>query len=882
MVTGLLSMTGVTIYAGETGTKKGFSIQEIEIPADKRKIISLDTTKKARVNHTWYAHDEFIDVQADTEFLKDADAEALKKTGWVAATVPGNLQEEHEVFKNKDNVWLLKRFSIRNPGNANLAINLGVISDRDSVYLNGKKIGGNGRWNSTKPQAYDKERIYSIPPGVIRYDSPNVLLVHIQRYFDKEIGITKKLTGIGTESTVNRAFYIENFSPAFFLVSYLTVSIYFLFLFLRRRQEKPYLAFGLFALFLVLYQFMRTQLKHDMGLDFLLMKRIEYVVLFALLPTFLVFLRSYFNYPENKLMKFIDRFLLGLMSIYALAILIVIMPTELSTWNTLNNNYMLPFLSPVIMLLGVTLTTYHVFKKNLDALIILLGVLFVVSAAVIDTLSHYGYFNLPRLGGYAFFTFVISIALILANHFVRLNNENEELNQNLEKKVEQRTHELNESLQQIQKLKKQQDGDYFLTSLLTEPLGRNHSKSELVGIDFLLKSKKEFTFRNWNKEIGGDINIAHSLKLKNRDVTVFLNGDAMGKSMQGAGGVLVLGSVFASIIERTRLSQSSSDVFPERWLKNTFLELHSVFESFDGSMMMSIAMGIVDDETGLLFYINAEHPWSVLYRDNKAEFIENEILYRKLGTPYAIEDVQIKVLQLMPGDAFICGSDGRDDILLEFSDTGERVINEDENLFIQHVETAEADLKKIKDQLLKQGELTDDLSLLKVTIHAKPVKAEPIDDTNRQKINRAHDLLAEKKYTEAEELLQELHKTYPQNSSILKPLTRILFALGRYKEAAGSGDRYLEKHPEDNNIMYLVSACHKRLYDFRKAIDYGERLLLRDPADLRYLVNLADCYRANKSYHRATDLIQRAEKINPENKTVIKLKKILNEKASAV
>ena len=78
--------------------------------------------------------------------------------------------------------------------------------------------------------------------------------------------------------------------------------------------------------------------------------------------------------------------------------------------------------------------------------------------------------------------------------------------------------------------------------------------------------------------------------MKGKPHTVFLNADAMGKSMQGAGGILVLGSVFHSVIERTKLSPKEADVFPEHWLNYTFVELHRVFEVFDGSMLISLVM----------------------------------------------------------------------------------------------------------------------------------------------------------------------------------------------------------------------------------------------------------------------------------------------------
>lgn len=202
----------------------------------------------------------------------------------------------------------------------------------------------------------------------------------------------------------------------------------------------------------------------------------------------------------------------------------------------------------------------------------------------------------------------------------------------LEVKVQERTKELENTLKEVQSLKHQQDGDYFLTSLLLQPFNVNHAMHENVRVDFLLEQKKKFTFKQYEKEIGGDLNIANQIILNNRSYTVFLNADAMGKSMQGAGGALVLGSVFESIITRTQLLSEARNTYPERWIKNTFLELHKIFEGFDGSMLVSLVLGVVDNETGLLYFINAEHPWIVLYRDGIASFIENELMFRKLGT----------------------------------------------------------------------------------------------------------------------------------------------------------------------------------------------------------------------------------------------------------
>ena len=177
--------------------------------------------------------------------------------------------------------------------------------------------------------------------------------------------------------------------------------------------------------------------------------------------------------------------------------------------------------------------------------------------AVWDILGSNGTWGLVNyeLSKFGFMIFVIGITFVLANRFLRIYNEAEELSGNLEKKVEERTEELNNTLKAVQKLKEQQDGDYFLTSLLLKPLGVTHIRNENVKRESFLKQKKDFSFRNREQEIGGDINVAHDIKLQNRDYVLFLNGDAMGKSIQGAGGALVLGTVFQSIVDRTHNSE---------------------------------------------------------------------------------------------------------------------------------------------------------------------------------------------------------------------------------------------------------------------------------------------------------------------------------------
>jgi len=363
----------------------------------------------------------------------------------------------------------------------------------------------------------------------------------------------------------------------------------------------------------------------------------------------------------------------------------------------------------------------HIKKGNKDGLYLIFGMLVFGLSIGLDMATSRNFIHLPALSNFAFLLFVMGIAAIMANRFMKVTNEVEELNADLEMKVEDRTKKLSESLDQVNKLKEQQDGDYYLTSLLLQPLSGNFIKTKETEFvtESLVKQKKQFQFRKKTSEIGGDICIVDEIELEGLSFTVFLNADAMGKSIQGAGGCLVLGTVFKSILERNHSNADNRNMPPEHWMKEVFRELQNVFISFNGSMLISAMFGIIDNRNGTMYYINAEHPFSVLYRDRKASFIDEENVKRKIGIEVKESPLRIQLFQLKEGDQLISGSDGRDDILLSVDESGVRVINENEKLFLQIVEEADGDLIEIEKVLKQKGEITDDLSLLKITYQKK-------------------------------------------------------------------------------------------------------------------------------------------------------------------
>jgi len=467
----------------------------------------------------------------------------------------------------------------------------------------------------------------------------------------------------------------------------------------------------------------------------------------------------------------------------------------------------------------------------------------------------------------------------LAVTFNRMTEQIQDFTQNLELKVKQRTEELNRTLQEVQALKIAQDGDYYLTSLLLTPLQPNNNICKNTKTEFYMEQKKKFTFRKWNSQIGGDICITDTIRLQGKDYTAFINGDAMGKSIQGAGGALVLGVVYNAGLMRSKV-EKYQNIYPETWLKERFLDLHNVFLSFDGSMYISVCMGLVDDETGLLYYINAEHPWTVLYRDGKASFLEEELALRKLGTPGQEDKFYVRLFPLMAGDVVITGSDGRDDLLIQ-TPTGEEVVQEDETQFLRRVEEGNGKIPEILERLKASGKIMDDISLLRVS-YKEDIREEEmtalVSPEIVQKVEESKLLLESGEIKEAYEKIKTSLDENQKFPEMLKLLGKLYFNMVDYSRAIECFEEYVNLNPSDNEYLYALSNTYRLFGKFNQAADIGERLYLRDQKNVLNLLNLASIYLELKVIGRANYMIEKALQIEPENEQAKNLKEIIYEK----
>jgi len=640
-------------------------------------------------------------------------------------------------------------------------------------------------------------------------------------------------------STNDEIFSMDTYTNHLWIVServtlmlaflYFFMAFYHALFFIKRPVESYNLYYSLFSLFLAVYIYSRSNAVFEVLGEGIFLKRLEYIVVYFI-PAFFLF--------------FIERFFIAKISVFSVLYFVFVtidaLLTAVSPMGYLNQLLRVWQISILYVLIHcIVVSGIAIYRKNPDIKRLMIGIITLIIAASWDVLGALNLFGLQNLGlmRYGFFIFVSGIAFILANRFLRVHKEVEILNQELEKKVEERTEKLKESLDEIQKLKIQQDGDYFLTSLLINPLSRNAIKDSISNFDvqFFCKQKKEFEFRGKKMEIGGDINIVDRVTLRGREYIVFVNGDAMGKSMQGAGGALVLGVIFHSIVTRSNKRKEGFRKGPEIWLRDCHQELQNVFETFDGSMLISVVMGMIDTLNGFMFFINAEHPWVVLYRDGKAEFLENSMELRKIGTMGIEYGLRVKTMQLEAGDVVYIGSDGRDDVVLSYGPDRERLMNEDETLFLKCIEEGKGEIHSTIQSILSKGDLSDDLSLIRIEYSPNLEELEKLREEKRKRF----------------EYLYDLARTALKNRD--------------YAAASVNFSLIADEYPDNLESYYFASYAFKKKKDFLESLNFAERLYLRNPEHLKNLLNLADLYRITANYDKSSIILQKVEEMSPGN-----------------
>ncbi len=733
-----------------------------------------------------------------------------------------------------------------------VAFDSGYIGDTATFYWKEPRTGLIGTVGSHEPYrtGYDGRLVATLPEGV-RIQAGDYLYARVCSLPGRRLFLRGPEIVLGPADTIFRN-YGSSVAIALVLGTfYLCIGGYHLLLALRRPRDIYNLYFGIFA-----FAFTGFHITNSAASPFLFHEHLE---LRSVLDqvSLMVFVAA--------LLLFITRFFLGRHSRFAVAMAILYGIFAVAEFFLPLNgrDFLLRLLQltmPAVLPYIFFVTGRAAWRGNTDARLLLLGVGVIVGATIHDILVDTGVLASTLIMPFAFLVFVLGIAVILANRFVHVHNEVEELNRDLEARVQQRTAELEDTLTEVRTLKERQDGDYFLTSQLLQPLAGNFSRqSGVVRADMRIRQKKRFRFRHREGEIGGDLCAVHSLQLRKRNVLVFFNGDAMGKSIQGAGGALIMGTVFKSVVARTEKNSGIQELHPEQWLHLCFQELRDLMLTFDGRMMVSVVVGIVDEASGVLYFVNAEHPGVVLLREGRAAFLPERGMLRKLGMEDPAQVFAIQTLRLQRDDVFVVGSDGRDDIQIGTDDAGHPIINDDEEAFLKDVAESRGELEALEQRIVSRGGLVDDLSLIAVYFREDGAELAPtVAPELLQALESATESRRNEDFDAVYEILSPLVERQPPQSvpeaAAMRLLLRALVRTRRYEAAAGLCVHYLEARPEDDEVLLWSAYSLARSYKPAEAIEAGERLYLRNPEHERNVRHLVDLHERYGDARRAEEL----------------------------
>ncbi len=371
-----------------------------------------------------------------------------------------------------------------------LGVRLGIISDADETYFNGTLIGKSGSIDSPPVSAYDKIRVYELPTALIRPGEDNVIAMRVRGLFPGESGAFSNDFRIGPYQDIFWNYISKEIFDLIFVVIYFVVGVYFGLFFLRRRQDRENLFFSLFCVMVGNYLLLRTQFKHLFNLDFYTVKKIEYMILSLLVILFIEFIMFYFKQKHRLYHK-----ILIVLSI--IPFFMILFSGSFIFWDKLNLWYIQP-LWIVLAGTGIFILITR-FGKNNDARLMGYTIFILLASVINDILVTRNIYQFTRMTGYGFFFFIGSIAIILDNKFVRLHSEVEDLNVNLENRVEEKTEKLLYAMEEMEAAKREtdnillnvQEGIFLLDKNLH--IGPNHSsmlelifnKKDLSGANFI-------------------------------------------------------------------------------------------------------------------------------------------------------------------------------------------------------------------------------------------------------------------------------------------------------------------------------------------------------------------------------------------------------------
>ena len=392
------------------------------------------------------------------------------------------------------------QFDLRDDGTIDLnhlGVTIGKIHSAYELYAGGILLGGSGKLPPDPEMVYDRQLIYQIPRAAIGEDGKVRLALRVWRhqllFGTSSGGAYEGDFEVGTVFDLMRSSGYTQLVLLVLSALYMGFGSYHLYLFRRNTALRQFLWFGLFTLCVGIYGFLQSQWKHEFGLPFVAMKKLEYFVLYIMPALGFQMIWSLLSYAPPRWTRIYQFSFLGMGAIVILVPGLEIAFMTLDAW--------LVWVLPGIF--GVLVQVLWFAQSDDDeargeARTLLVGLIIFAAAVLNDILIEQGLVETPRLATPGFFAVVVSMAISLANRFTGLYGS-------LATQVSQRTRELEDMNARLAEAARVD----ILTGLLNRRGFMGRAEEEVVRAErnnreFILVLADIDRFKSFNDDYGNE------------------------------------------------------------------------------------------------------------------------------------------------------------------------------------------------------------------------------------------------------------------------------------------------------------------------------------------------------------------------------------------
>tara|TARA_B100001939_G_scaffold340677_2_gene349210 strand:+ start:84664 stop:86325 length:1662 start_codon:yes stop_codon:yes gene_type:complete len=297
------------------------------------------------------------------------------------------------------------------------ALDAGRLSDVSRIYFNNTLISQRGSLNPYQPGAF-RPQIVVIPADAIRSGS-NVLRIHLCSYRGYYPIQAMDPIQIGPAEQVWQQRTLQEIIAFSFLAFYLMASVQHLWLGLRRKKERYHLAFSGFLLVVSAYWFVAETMTRDLIFqqNVLWHRKTEYILLFFIVPLFLLFL-SRFGSQKGERMSYFALAVAGVLTVVSL-------PSGINVVRICGWIWQVGFLmlSPYLAYLAYKqLVRPFPYARLMTAAVLLL-----LASAIHDILVSLSVLHSMRISSYSLAFLVLGLVILLGDQLVQATNRSEKL-----------------------------------------------------------------------------------------------------------------------------------------------------------------------------------------------------------------------------------------------------------------------------------------------------------------------------------------------------------------------------------------------------------------------------------------------------------------------